>query len=909
MDPSLKLAMGEFRDHKGVYLAIIVIVALSMTVFTTQSSMNSYNDYVTYKSIGMFYGDGVVTTGGTTVRNIVSGASKMTDARQTVDKINAIPEFVATPKAEGEGALANDAITAWGIDLKTDENVCQVKNKLIDGTYFDTSKNYTQTGMGNPFGTRFLLSPTLAAGPVPSNATRNDQTILPYPIIIGKTCAAINNWKVGTIFTGDILTEAGVLFCSVRWEVIGIYETEKPLMETIFYVVPIESLQEIRGWDSNTANYICIDAPDGMSDAEIRELLAPAIGDKVFYSKEDIKNVWEGNLNVIGRTILGTTIAASLLLAAAAIKFVMDSIIIRKSREIGTLKALGARDGVVVMIFVYQALFIGIISGGLGLLIATVLMHSLSAYGITLSYSLGAQMKIRFIMTPAAAVTAMALPVAISLLASVLPCRSVARLSPVEAIRRGELQGASEKRRGLRARIDSITPKFRKSLSPLSLAIEEMKDHLPIYSAVVLVICAALAVFALQASYQENLKETVTHTLKDTLCSDGMILGPGSTPRFMVGGAPQIVNARALAQKISADTGYTTVVRSNHQSVIVLGTTENPRYDGGSVWGVDATNDETVFNLRKSLIKGDYFDPNKNYSQNIIGEESQFIPGVRVSGVSTTIVGERLQEPYPVIIGKTSTDANGLDIGSQFSILMVGSTKGSGIVSAPVKVIGIYDTSFTLADSLMYFLPMEAVNQMMGYDADDGNAIVVKAPEGTDYRDIYAALRKSAPEYEAFSWHEGVTYIVGPAFDAMVLIIYTAIAITLILAAVIIKYAMDSTVDRKTREIGTLKAVGARDRIIIKMFIYQGVVIGVLSGAMAVLIAMILSYVAVNIVHMTTKLPMGMIMQVGFTITWAVLGITLFTPLLTSIVAASIPANRAASLSPVEALRKGELNL
>jgi len=908
MDPSLKLALGELRDHKGVYIAIIVIVALSMTVFTTQSSMNAYNDYITYKSIETFYGDGVVTTGGTTVRNIVSGAAKMTDARQTTDKINAIPGFVATPKAEGEGALANDAITAWGIDLKTDENVCQVKNKLIDGSYFDTSKNYTQTGMGNPFGTRFLLSPTAAGGPIPSNATRNDQTILPYPVIVGKTCAALNNWKVGTVFVGSILSEAAVLYCDVPWEVIGIYETEKPMIETFFYVVPIESLQEIRGWDSNTANYICVKAPPGMSDAAIREALAPAIGGNVFYSKEDVKNVWEGNLNVIGQAILGTTIAASLLLAAAAIKFVMDSIIIRKSREIGTLKALGARDRVVVMIFVYQALFIGILSGALGLLIATLLMYALSAYGITLQYSLGAQMKIKFILTPAAAVTAMALPIIISLLASILPCRRVAKMSPVEAIRRGELQGANERKRSV-SRLGRIMPKSKKSLSPLSLAVEEMKDHVAIYSVVVLVICAALAVFALQASYQENLKETVTHTLKNTLCADGMVLGPGSTPRFMVGGAPQIVDARALAEKISADTGYAAIVRSNKQSVIVLGTTENPRYDGGSVWGIDAKNDETVFSLKKAIIKGDYFDPDKDWSQNIIGEQAQFIPGVRVSGVSTTIIGEMLQEPYPVIIGKTCADANGLGIGSNFSILVVGSKKGSGIVSAPVQIIGIYDTSFTLADSLMYFMPIEAVNQMMGYNAEDGNAVVVKAPEGTDYREIYSSLSKAAPDMQAFSWHEAVSYIVGPAFDAMVLIIYTAIVITLVLAAVIIKYAMDSTVDRKTREIGTLKAVGARDMLIVKMFIYQGAVIGTMSGIMAVLVAMALAYIAVNIVHMTTQLPMGMIMQIGFTITGVVLAITLLTPILTSIIAASMPAKRAAHLSPVEALRKGELNM
>ncbi|PKK81250.1 MAG: hypothetical protein CVT47_03415, partial [Thermoplasmata archaeon HGW-Thermoplasmata-2] len=670
-----------------VYFTIIAIVAMSMTVFTTQSAMNQYNDYVTYRSIGMFYGGGVVTTGGTTIRNILSGASEMADARHVAEEINKIPGFKATPKAETEGALRNaissDAITAWGADLKTDENVCDVIDKIIEGSYFNTSKNYTQAGMGNPFGAAIMHSPTLSVGVIDPGTTRNNNTILPYPMIVGKTSAAINGFKIGTIFRGSMLTKAAAVYCDVYFEVIGIYETDKPLIETLFYVIPIESAQEIHGWDYNTANYICIDVPDGMSDAKAREALAPAIEGKVFYSRTDLKNALEGNLNVIGQTILNTTIVASLLLAAAAVKFVMDSIIIRKSREIGTLKALGARDRTIVKIFLYQALFIGVLSGGLGLGIAAMLMNAISAYGVTLTYSLGAKMQVRFILTPAIAATAIALPMAVSVLASVLPCKRVARLSPVEAIRRGDLQGAKERKRGIVAGIGKIWPKFRKSLSPFSLALHEMRDHAAIYAVVILVISVALSVFTLQASYQHNLEETVTRTMKDITCADGMILGTGATPRAMMGGAPKIVDAVGLAEKVVSDTGYAAVVRSNRQGVVVLGSAEDPTYEGASVWGIDTKNDETVFNLKKAIVKGDYFDPDKDYSQNVIGEQAQFIPGLKMSGLSSTVINEMLQEPYPIIIGDTCAKAHDLDVGSQFSILLTDSEKGSHIVSAP----------------------------------------------------------------------------------------------------------------------------------------------------------------------------------------------------------------------------------
>jgi ABC-type lipoprotein release transport system permease subunit len=925
MDPSLKLAMGEFRDHKGVYIAIILIVALSMTIFTTQSAMNEYNDYTTMRSVGMFYGDGVITAGGSTVRTIISGASRMDGVSEVMDKINAIEGFSATPRVELEGATwysinginYDDAITAWGVDISTDENVCRVKDKIIEGKYFDASKNYTQMGMGNPLGATALHSPTLSGGPFNSSQTRNNYTIKPYPIIVGKTAANIRNGRIGTIFEGSALTEAALIYCDVRYEIISIYETDKPFIEGIFYVIPIESAREIKGWGANSANYICVRIPEGMSDSDARSVLQPIIGDKVFYSRTDIKNAIEGNLNNIGRTILNITIGASLVLAAAAVKFVMDSIIIRKSREIGTLKALGARDSVVVRIFIYQAVFIGVLAGGLGLLIATAVMNALSAYGFTIAYSLNAQMKIQFILTPMTAATSFALPVAVSLAAAVLPCKKVAALSPVEAIRHGELQSSGHSSENSTS-FKFIFPNFKSSLKPFSLAIDEMKDHAAIYAVVVLVISSALAVFALQAGYQENLKQSVTLTLKDTICADGMVLSKGATPRSMMGGGALIQDAKSLAEKISAETGYTAIIRSNKQSVIVLGTTENPVYEGGSVWGIDTKNDEIVFQLEKNIVDGTYFNRSMDYSQDIVGSQFQVIPGLRAGGLSSTTINEAGQKAYPIIIGSTCAKGHDLKVGSKFSMLMAASSKGAGygdytfgtgIVSAPFEVVGIYDSSFALADALMYFTPIEAVNQMMGYDAGDGNAIIIKAPKGVDYREIHEALSMAAPDYEAFSWHEAVIYLTGPAFDALLLIIYTAITITLILAAVIIKYAMDSAVDRKTREIGTLKAFGARDRTIIEIFMYQGVFIGILSGIMAMGLATALSYLAINVIKLQTQLPMGMIMQVGFTITWTILLITVLTPLVTSLIAASIPSKRAAELSPVEALRKGELNL
>ncbi|MDD5503294.1 MAG: hypothetical protein PHH26_07535, partial [Candidatus Thermoplasmatota archaeon] len=202
-NPALRLALGEFRDHKTVYLAITTVIALCMCIFITQSALNEYNDYVTDKTIKTMYGDGVVVAGGTGLRNVISGAPPMTDASNIAAKINEIPGFSAVMRAEGEGGAIHkeleahnrsvgesDGGTFWGIDVKNDESVCALKDKIVEGAYFNTSQTYTQAAMGAPAGLELMRPPApfLSGGGFSYSLTwgRYDSGLVkPYPVLVG----------------------------------------------------------------------------------------------------------------------------------------------------------------------------------------------------------------------------------------------------------------------------------------------------------------------------------------------------------------------------------------------------------------------------------------------------------------------------------------------------------------------------------------------------------------------------------------------------------------------------------------------------------------------------------------------------------------------------------------------------
>ena len=117
---------------------------------------------------------------------------------------------------------------------------------------------------------------------------------------------------------------------------------------------------------------------------------------------------------------------------------------------------------------------------------------------------------------------------------------------------------------------------------------------------------------------------------------------------------------------------------------------------------------------------------------------------------------------------------------------------------------------------------------------------------------------------------------------------------------------MFTSVLERTHEIGVMKAVGARDRHVQLIFLVEGALLGGLGGALGVLGGWLVSfpfdaharwameqyaYVGKHVHHSPFLFPW-----------WLVLGVPLFTTLV-AVLAAVLPARRAAKVDPIQALR------
>ncbi|VVC04721.1 MacB-like periplasmic core domain protein [Candidatus Burarchaeum australiense] len=115
-------------------------------------------------------------------------------------------------------------------------------------------------------------------------------------------------------------------------------------------------------------------------------------------------------------------------------------------------------------------------------------------------------------------------------------------------------------------------------------------------------------------------------------------------------------------------------------------------------------------------------------------------------------------------------------------------------------------------------------------------------------------------------------------------------AISLVVGAVGVANTMFMSVMERTREIGTLKAIGAKRSTIMEIFILESALMGAIGGVIGLVVALIVSFV-LNALGAPSEITLEL---AGFGLLFAVL---------IGAVSGYFPAKRAADLQAVEALR------
>jgi len=168
----------------------------------------------------------------------------------------------------------------------------------------------------------------------------------------------------------------------------------------------------------------------------------------------------------------------------------------------------------------------------------------------------------------------------------------------------------------------------------------------------------------------------------------------------------------------------------------------------------------------------------------------------------------------------------------------------------------------------------------------DRMAVTVKAVEAV----LYEKFRGNENAYRVFNQEEAMKTLNSVNETMNRQLIYVAI-ISLIVGGIGIMNIMLVSVTERTREIGIRKSLGAKKRDIMFQFLVEAVCISGLGGALGIGLGYIASFMIGMFMHTDTEVPLDTV--------W----LAFVFSALVGVIFGYLPANKAAGLRPVDALR------
>jgi lipoprotein-releasing system permease protein len=260
--------------------------------------------------------------------------------------------------------------------------------------------------------------------------------------------------------------------------------------------------------------------------------------------------------------------------------------------------------------------------------------------------------------------------------------------------------------------------------------------------------------------------------------------------------------------------------------------------------------------------------------------------------------------PPGIILGSRLAQSTGMVLGAVANVI---SPQGPLTPFGPepnrqrFRVVGIFESGFYEIDSFYAFMSLQSAEQL--FDVQNVNSIelklddIYKAPEVAE-----AAQKIIGPRLVANTWMEQYKQILS-ALSSEKIVTAITIGLIVLVAALNILITLIMMVMEKNRDIAVLMSMGAKRQQIRKIFVLQGVLIGVVGTVIGLTLGYSLSMLADHYHWISLNQEVYSFAYVPFNPHWQD-GIWIAAvAILVSFIATLYPARSATRIAPVEALR------
>ena len=249
-------------------------------------------------------------------------------------------------------------------------------------------------------------------------------------------------------------------------------------------------------------------------------------------------------------------------------------------------------------------------------------------------------------------------------------------------------------------------------------------------------------------------------------------------------------------------------------------------------------------------------------------------------------------DPNGIVVGQGLVDKFSLHLRSTLNVLAADGT------SRPLRVVGVFRTGNAAYDEGQAFVLLKRAQALLGRE-DRVNRVIIQLADPYDARDVAQTI-EAATGYKSVSWVEASEDILSLLLVRNV-IMYSVVSAILVVAAFGIYNTISTIVMEKTRDIAIMKAMGFHARDLKRIFLLEGLIVGVLGSGLGVLLGLVL----MQVLGQVAIRPPGVSEVVHLPVWWGAeqYALAVTFAMLSCLAASYLPARRAGAVHPVDILR------
>jgi len=246
-----------------------------------------------------------------------------------------------------------------------------------------------------------------------------------------------------------------------------------------------------------------------------------------------------------------------------------------------------------------------------------------------------------------------------------------------------------------------------------------------------------------------------------------------------------------------------------------------------------------------------------------------------------------------VLLGKNLIEELGIALNDELELMTPEGVKQN------IKVVGSFDLKVASLNKSWIVAGIETVETI--FDKSNQLSSIETQIDDVFNADLIAEeyVILVGEDLEVSNWkaqnEELLSGLVGQSASSIMIQVFVLLAVLLGITSV-----LAISVVQKSRQIGILKAMGIKDNTASLIFLFQGLVLGIIGSIIGAGLGIVLSYGFSTFVQNPDGTPL-----VPFYLDYTFVGVSIVIAIISSTIAALVPARKSSKLNPIEVIKNG----